>query len=306
MTARPQPRCAVIGVVGRASVGKSTLVNRLVGEKISIVSPVPQTTRNTIRGVLTDRRGQLVLVDTPGLHKSESPLGTLMNRMARHAAANADALLLVFDGSHPPAIEDDGWMRRALFAEQPVVCFVNQCDRDGFDAARYEALWHRVEQEKGTARAVRWIPGSACRGDNLPALADALFGLAAPAPALLFPPDTVTDYPRRLAIADVVREKLFDKLQQELPHEVGVRVDEIREQGRAWRAEVSILVARPSQKPIVIGPKGRTLRHVKRAAGPEIGAMFDADVELALWVRVEKDWPRNFWLLRQMGYAGER
>lgn len=103
--------CCMIGVVGRTNVGKSTLINQIVGEKISIVTPVVQTTRNTIRGVLTEPRGQIVLVDTPGLHKAEGTLGTLMNRMARQAAANVDALLVVFDGSCAPEIEDDGWMR---------------------------------------------------------------------------------------------------------------------------------------------------------------------------------------------------
>ena len=303
---KPSHRCAVIGIVGRTNVGKSTLVNQLVGEKISIVSPVVQTTRNTIRGMLTDARGQLVFVDTPGLHKSESTLGTLMNRMARHAAANVDALLVVFDGNHEPEIEDDGWMRRALFAEQPCVFFLNKSDLTPSYAASYRELWARIQEEKKQTREVPCLRGSAESGDGLKPLTETLFGLATPTEELLFAADTVTDYPRRLAIADVIREKLFAKIYEEVPHEVGVRVDEIEETDKTWRVAATIMVNRPSQKGIVVGPKGRTLRYVRRLAEPEIGGMFGVTVELTLWVKVEKAWMKNFWILREMGYAGGR
>lgn len=299
-----QPRCAVIGVVGRTNSGKSTLVNRLVGEKVSIVSPVVQTTRNTIRGILTEPRGQLVFMDTPGLHKSESTLGTLMNRMARQAAAGVDVVLLVIDGSHPPQIEDDGWMRRVLVADQPCVILLNQNDRQPFLAAEYAALWEKIQREKNQTRALPQLTTSAVTGDGLPALLDTLFGLSVPHPDYLFPPDTVTDFPRKLAIADLIREKLFAKLHQEVPHEIAVLVDQIEEQPGAWHVSASILVNRPSQKPIVIGLKGRTLRYVQRAAVPELSTMFDVKIDLTLWVKVEKNWMKNFWILRQLGYAG--
>jgi GTP-binding protein Era len=301
----PAKRCAVIGVVGRTNVGKSTLVNQLVGEKISIVSPVVQTTRNTIRGVLTEPRGQLVFVDTPGLHKSESQLGTLMNRMARHAAANVDALLVVFDGSCEPQIEDDGWMRRALFAEQPCVFFLNKSDMTPSCAPAYRELWDKVQQEKGKTREVPCLRGSAESGDGLRELVQALFGFTSPTEQLLYDPETLTDYPRKLAIADVIREKLFAKIYEEVPHEVGVRVDAIEEHDKQWHVTVTIFVNRASQKGFVLGPKGRTLRYVRRLAEPELSGMFGVEVELQIWVKVEKNWMKNFWLLREMGYAGE-
>jgi len=298
-------RCAIIGVVGRTNAGKSTLINQLVGEKISIVSPVVQTTRNTIRGVLTEERGQLVFVDTPGLHKSESTLGTLMNRMARHAAANVDVLLVVFDGNHAPEIEDDGWMRRALFAEQPCIFMLNKADLTPSYAGAYKELWEKIQKEKQHTREISCLRASAESGDGLKPLVDALFGLATPSEELLFPADTVTDYPRRLAIADVIREKLFAKIYQEVPHEVGVRVDEIQESEGKWVVSATIMVNRPSQKGIVVGLKGRTLRYVRRLAEPEIGSMFGVTVELVFWVKVERNWMKNFWILREMGYAGE-
>lgn len=301
---KPALRCAVIGVVGRTNAGKSSLVNRLVGEKISMVSPVVQSTRNTIRGVLTEVRGQLVFVDTPGLHKSESTLGTLMNRMARHAAANVDALLVVFDGNHAPEIEDDGWMRRALFAEQPCVFFLSKSDLTPSYAAAYRELWDQIQKEKQHTREVVCLRGSGESGEGLPELLTTLFGLATPTEELLFEADTVTDYPRKLAMADVIREKLFAKIYEEVPHEVGVRVDDIEEADKTWKVSATILVNRPSQKGIVVGLKGRTLRYVRRLAEPEIGSMFGVTVELTLWVKVEKGWMKNFWILRDLGYAG--
>lgn len=306
MPTEPAHRCAVIGIVGRTNVGKSTLINRLVGEKVSIVSPVEQTTRNTIRGILTEPRGQLVLVDTPGLHKSEGQLGTLMNRMARQAAANVDALLVIFDDSHAPELEDEGWMRRILFAEQPCVFFLNKTDRTPSYTAQYRDRWEQIQREKQQTRELPCLRGSSQSGEGIPELLDALFTLATPSEALLYPADTVTDYPRRLAIADIIREKLLEKVYQELPHAIGVRVDEILESAGSWKVSATILVNRPSQKGLVIGPKGRLLRYVKRRAEPEIGEVFGVPVELELWVRVEKDWAKNFWHLRQMGYAGER
>ncbi|MDD5704524.1 MAG: GTPase Era [Kiritimatiellae bacterium] len=302
--ARSRTRCAVVGVIGRTNSGKSTLVNRLLGEKISIVSPVVQTTRNTIRGILDERRGQLVLVDTPGLHKAETKLGSLINRMARHAAANVDMLVLVLDGSQPPRIEDDGWMRRLLSAEQPCFFLLNKCDRPGTHAEDYRLLWQRIQDEKGERREVLCLRASAATGEGLASLVDALFEAAQPGERL-YDRNTLTDYPRRLAIADAIREKYLMKLRGELPHELGVRVDDLRELPEAWAVEVSLLVNRPSQKPIVIGEKGRMLRDAQRAAERELSEQFGTDVKLSLRVKVEKNWMTNTWILRQMGYAGE-
>ncbi|MDD3545925.1 MAG: GTPase Era [Kiritimatiellae bacterium] len=297
--------CAVVGIVGRTNSGKSTLLNRIVGEKVSIVSPVAQTTRNTVRGILTEPRGQLVFIDTPGLHKSESALGTLMNRMARQASAGVDILTVVFDGGERPHLEDDGWMRRALYAEQPVIFVLNKNDCNPFYEAAFKDMWTAIQDEKQITREVSWIKTSAIKASGTAELMQQLFALAKPSPDYLFPDDVVTDYPRKLAIADVIREKFLARLREEVPHEMGVKVDHIDESPDKWIVQATVYVNRPSQKGIVIGPKGRTLKYVRHCAEPELSEIFGVKVSLELWVKIEKAWMKNFWLLQQMGYAGK-
>ena len=304
--ASPSKRCAVVGIVGRTNTGKSTLLNRMVGEKVSIVSPVVQTTRNTIRGILTDDKGQLVFIDTPGLHKSQGTLGTLMNRMARQASAGVDLLLVVFDGGNRPHLEDDGWMRRALHAEQPVIFALNKSDQSPFYEEAFKDLWQSIQAEKQIQRDVMWVKTSAIHPAGAVDLIDLLYTLAKPSEEYLFPEDIVTDYPRKLAIADVIREKFLSRLHDELPHELGVKVEQIDETSSAWAVSATVYVNRNSQKGIVIGPKGRTLKYVKQCAEPELSDVFGVKVSLELWVKVEKEWMKIFWLLQQLGYAGER
>ena len=299
-------KCATVGIVGRTNGGKSTLVNHLVGEKVSIVSPVVQTTRNTIRAILDEPRGQLVLTDTPGLHKAESKLGTLINKMARQAAANVEALVVVFDASEKPRLEDEGWMRRILGEEtpRPYIFFMNKCDRDELFIDDFRALWKSLQEETGVVREVRVIQGSAATGEGCDTLLDVLFEIAKPGERH-YDPDMLSDYPRRLAMADIVREKIFLTLKDELPHEVGVRVDSFREYPGKWHVEISLLVTRDSQKPIVIGPNGKTIRRIRLAAQKEIAEQYGVEVALELWVKVDKHWTTNNYTLRQMGYIGE-
>ena len=304
-------KVATVAVVGRTNAGKSTLVNALVGEKVSIVSPVEQTTRNTIRGIVADPRGQLVLLDTPGLHKAVGTLGTLLNRMARRSAAGTDITCVVFDASQEPQLEDIGWMQRVAKEKPEKVVFVlNKADKSPFFEKMFRDAWQEacgtsgsseLELEKGTIPL--WVKSiSTTEGGAKPVL-DALFGFAEEG-ELLFDEDIVTDYPRKLAIADVIREKYLAHLHQELPHELGIIVKRVIDEGSRWKSEAEVLVNRPSQKPIVIGRAASTIKAVRKAAERELKEVFGVPVSLELWVNVEPNWMKNQKLLAEMGYLG--
>ncbi|MBQ0032152.1 MAG: GTPase Era [bacterium] len=324
-------KVAVVGIVGRTNAGKSTLVNRLVGEKVSIVSPVEQTTRNTVRGIVSDPRGQLVLLDTPGLHKAVGTLGKLLNRMARRSAAGTDITCVVFDAAQEPQLEDIGWMQR-IAKERPekVVFVLNKADRAPFFESMYRDVWaecckvsgfqsFKVEDGGGaetlkpcdseTLKPV-WTKAISTTEGGANAVMDALFGFAEEGEPL-FDDDIVTDYPRKLAIADSIREKYLAKMHQEVPHEMGILVKRIREvkvkgegEGR-WEVDVEVLVNRASQKPIVIGKGAETVKYVRKCAERELSDVFGVRVALEIWVRVEPNWMKNERLLAEMGYLGE-
>jgi GTP-binding protein Era len=304
-------KVAIVGIVGRTNAGKSTLVNQLVGEKVSIVSPVEQTTRNTVRGIVADPRGQLVLLDTPGLHKAVGTLGTLLNRMARRSAAGTDITCVVFDAAQEPQLEDVGWMQRvAKEAPGKIVFVLNKADRKPFFRTMFEDAWKEAlanRPDATSSQAVEpvpvWTECSAITCEGAKPVMDALFALAEEGEPL-FPEDVVTDYPRKLAIADVIREKFLSKLHQELPHELGVFVKDIAESKGRWEVTADVLVNRPSQKPIVIGRAAQTIKFARKAAERELSDMFGVKVAIELWVRVEPNWMKNNRLLTDMGYMG--
>ena len=302
-------KVAVIGVVGRTNAGKSTLVNQLVGEKVSIVSPVEQTTRNTVRGIVSDPRGQLVLLDTPGLHKAVGTLGTLLNRMARRSAAGTDVTCVVFDAAQEPQLEDIGWMQRVAKERPSKVVFVlNKADRSPFFETMYREAWAEIVGFAPLTFQLSWVKAIATTAGGAKAVKDALFDFAEEGEPL-FDDDIVTDYPRKLAIADSIREKYLAKMHQEVPHEMGILVKKIREVGKGkgeevWEVDVDVLVNRASQKPIVIGKGATTVKYVRKCAERELSDIFGVKVELAIWVRVEPNWMKNERLLTEMGYLG--
>ena len=293
-------KSAIVGVVGRTNAGKSTLVNALVGEKVSIVSPVEQTTRNTVRGIVADPRGQLVLLDTPGLHKAVGTLGTLLNRMARRSAAGTDITCVVFDAAEEPQLEDIGWMQR-IAKEKPekVVFVLNKADRSPF----FETMFRDAWREAGGSEGPTWVKCIATTEGGAKPVLEALFALAEEGEKL-FDDDIVTDYPRKLAIADSIREKYLAKLHGEVPHEMGVVVTKLRESDSRWEVEVSVLVNRASQKPIVIGRGAETVKYVRKCAERALSDVFGVKVAMEIWVKVEPNWMNHKRLLTEMGYLG--
>ena len=295
-------KAGIVSIVGRTNVGKSTLVNHLLGEKVSIVSDTVQTTRNLIRAILTESRGQVVFLDTPGVHKAKGDLGKNLNKTARSAVDGVDAILLVLDRSKKPELEDDGWFRRIARENVPCIIAFNKSDLHYDRSADYKTLWDEIKVEKESDTEPVWTSVSALHGDGMPALLDTFFEIMPVGPAL-FPDDVLTDYPRKLNIADVIREKLFYRLHDELPHAVAVWIEDIDEQEKKWVVDASIFVERHSQKGIVIGDKGRQLKWVREQAEKELYEMYGVRFKLKLWVKVEKNWRKNFWMLKKFGYA---
>jgi GTP-binding protein Era len=298
----PIGKAGIVAIVGRTNVGKSTLVNHLLGEKVSIVSDTVQTTRNVIRAILTEERGQLVFLDTPGVHKAQGDMGKNLNKAARSAVQGVDTILLVLDASSKPELEDDGWFRRITREEAPCIIALNKSDRTYDCSEQYKTMWEEIKVDRESDKEVQWMNISALQGINMPELLASMFTLIPEGPAL-FPDDILTDYPRKLNIADVVREKYFHRLEQELPHALAIWVEEIHEGEKKWTVDISIMVERHSQKGIVIGDKGRLIKWVREQAEKELYEMYGVRFKLNLWVKVEKNWRKNFWILKKLGYA---
>jgi len=265
---------------------------------------VAQTTRNLVRAILTEGRGQVVFLDTPGTHTSgKKELNQKMNKIARTSTEGVDAVMLVVDRAVKPALEVDGWMRRlAKETDIRLVFVLNKCDRPDKAADEVKTSWREIAEQKGCVLDPEWLEVSADSGEGVDHLRDRLME-AMPEGPYLFPEDMVSDFPRKLAIADIIREKFFHRLRQELPHSVAVWVEHLDDSGPDWKIEAHVYVRQHSQKGMVIGKKGRVLKAVRGEAASEIHEIYGPHVRLTLVVKVEKDWDKNFWILRKLGYA---
>jgi len=287
-----------ISVVGRPNVGKSTLVNALVGQKVAITSSRPQTTRNTIRGVLNieEPPAQFVFIDTPGLHKPKNALGERLNKLVYGSLAESDVNLFVLDATQKIGPGDRLIAERVAAAGTPVVVVVNKVDRAAPDQIGDQLT------EAAVWDFAAYVPVSALKGDGLDRVLSELTPLLAEGPQF-FPPDMKSDQPDELLAGEVVREKYLARLTEELPHSLAVVVDELttRKNGTVYIA-ASVYVERDSQKGIVIGKGGSLLRTVGAAARRELETIFGADVFLDLRVKVERDWQRREQLLDRLGF----
>jgi GTP-binding protein Era len=287
-----------ISVVGRPNVGKSTLVNALVGQKVAITSARPQTTRNTIRGVLNveEPPTQFVFIDTPGLHKPKNALGERLNKLVYGTLAESDVILFVLDATQKIGPGDRLIAERVAEAGTPVVVVVNKVDR-----ASAEQIGEQLT-EAAVWDLTAYVPVSALKGDGLERVLAELTPLMAEGPQF-FPPDMTSDQPDELLAAEVVREKYLARLTEELPHSLAVVVEELttRKNGTVYIA-ANVYVERDSQKGIVIGKGGALLRAVGAAARRELETIFGADVFLDLRVKVERDWQRREQLLDRLGF----
>ncbi|MGA9750734.1 MAG: GTPase Era [Acidobacteriota bacterium] len=294
-------RSGFIAVVGRTNVGKSTLVNGLVGEKVAIVTPKPQTTRNVIRGILNEARGQMVFLDTPGLHKPRTRMNQNMVRQALESVEGVDAVLWMVDASHPWQAEEERLAAHLAKAGQPMVVAVNKIDTLG----SRESVLPVLSDLAARLPECTLYPLSALDPSHFPGLLDLLFPLL-PEGEPLFPSELYTDQPERQLVAEVVREHVFSHTFQEVPHCVGVLVesfDEAGEEGGKVTLHCAILVERESQKPILIGKGGQNLKAIGMGARKELQRILGCGVELRLFVKVRPDWREDASILREMGLA---
>lgn len=290
-------RCGTIGITGRPNTGKSSLLNRFIGQKISIVSRKAQTTRHLVRGILTTPGCQYVFVDSPGyqtLH--DNVLNKSLNRRAAEAARDADVVLWVIEA--PKILEADRALLARIPAASKVIAVANKVDLVK-DRERLLPFLERVAKERAFHAIV---PVSAKSGKNVEELLRVIRD-ALPRAEAMYPEDQMTDRDERFFASELVREKLFRELGDELPYSCEVAIDSFKEEGALRRIEATIWVDRESHKPIVIGDKGERLKRVGTAARKDMEQLFDGKVYLGLWVKVKRGWTDDARALRTFGYG---
>ncbi len=289
-------RSGFISVVGRPNVGKSTLVNALVGEKVAITSPRPQTTRNTIRGIRNDEDTQIVFVDTPGLHKPRTALGNRLNRLVYGSLEETDGVLLVLDATQRIGPGDRRIAERLREARATVIVVINKVD-----IAKKERILEQLGEASEWGFSA-YVPVSARDGDGIDRVLGEIEPLLEEGPQF-FPTDVHMDQPEKIYAAELIREKFLRRLREELPHSLAILVDEIsvRDNGTTYVAATAY-VERKSQKGIVIGKGGAQLRDVGAEAREDLERFFGGPVFLDIHVRVEDDWQRRDDTLDRLGF----
>jgi GTPase len=291
-------RSGFVALIGRPNVGKSTLLNQLVGEKVAITSPVAQTTRNRLRAILTTPTAQLVLVDTPGIHKPHHLLGERLVQSARRAIGEVDVVLLLVDGSEP-AGRGDGFIVELLqHLRAPVHVALNK--NDLVNPERAEEL----AQSYGEL-VPDWPlhPVSALNGAGTSELVAALAADLPEGPHL-YPPDAVSDQPEQLLLAELIREQVLHHTREEIPHSVAVQIERIVDDGPRTAVLATVLVERSSQKGILIGKGGSMLKEIGSGARQQMQKLIDGPVYLELFVKVVPNWRRSAARLSELGYTG--
>ena len=288
-------KSALVGIVGRPSAGKSTLINRLCGAKVSIVSPVPQTTRNRVRGILNRPEGQLVFMDTPGFHLSEKKLNKYLTDLVSVTLGDSDIVLYLVDGTRSVGDEERALLQKIRLTGKPCIAAINKCDRKLFDRKEIRSTI------SGSLPGATIHEVSALEGGGVEALVAALLAMA-PEGDQLYPAEFYTDQDPEFRIAEIVREKAIAQTRAELPHALYVRLEDMEMSGDGERLHVRgfILVERESQKGIVVGRAGDKIRAIVAEAEQELRGIFPYPVDLDIRVKVDKDWRKRDPLLKKM------
>ncbi len=289
-------KAGFVAVVGRPNVGKSTLSNRIIGQKISITSNKPQTTRNRIRTVYTDKRGQIVFLDTPGIHKAKNRLGEYMLSAAKRSVSEVDLILWLVEADVKIG-PGDRQIAQSLSAQKtPVILVINKTD-----TKKPEEIFAVIDAFKDLCDFSEIVPVSAIRGDNVDELVDVIFSYL-PEGVPFFDEDTVTDQPVRQIVAELIREKALKCLNDEIPHGIAVTVETMDYDSSIVNINATIICEKDSHKGMIIGKGGAMLKKIGSAARYEIEDLLEMHANLKLWVKVRKDWRDSDILLKNFGY----
>lgn len=291
-----------VSIIGRPNVGKSTFLNRVIGQKIAIMSDKPQTTRNKVQGVLTQENSQIIFIDTPGIHKPKHKLGEFMLKVSRNALKEVDIIMFMVNAEQELGKGDEFIMEMLEGNDTPVFLVINKIDQ-----IHPDQLVGIIDSYKEKYDFAEIIPISALQGNNVEQLL-ATINKYLPEGPQYYPADQVTDHPERFIISELIREKVLHLTREEIPHSVAVVIDKIKrdeENENMIRVQATIMVERDSQKGIVIGKKGALLKQVGTEARKDIEMLLGSKVYLELWVKVQKDWRNKQTHLRDFGFRDD-
>ena len=288
-----------VTIIGRPNVGKSTLMNHLIGQKIAITSNKPQTTRNRIQTVYTDmERGQIVFVDTPGIHHAKNKLGEYMVKVAKTSMKDVDVILWLVEPDTSIGSGDQEIAKQLSDVDIPIILVINKVD-----TVPREKILEVIATYKELLDFAEIVPLSALRGQNCDELVNCLFQYLPEGP-MFYDEDTVTDQPERQIVAEIIREKSLHALNEEVPHGIAVSIDQMKKRKgkRLYDIDATIICERDSHKGIIIGKQGAMLKKIGSNARFEIERLLDSKVNLKLWVKVKKDWRDSDFLIQNFGY----
>ncbi|MBQ8327546.1 MAG: GTPase Era [Lachnospiraceae bacterium] len=287
-------------LIGRPNVGKSTLMNRLIGQKIAITSNKPQTTRNKIQTVYTDEQGQIVFLDTPGIHKAKNKLGDYMVGVAENTLNEVDVILWLVEPTNYIGAGERHIIDKLKNTKTPVILVINK-----IDTVKKEQVFEYIDTYRKELDFAEIVPVSAAKGDNTKELMKCIFKYLPYGPAF-YDEDTITDQPERQIVAELIREKALRSLEDEIPHGIAVAIDSMKFTKKIVNIDATIVCERDSHKGIIIGKQGSMLKKIGTLARKEIEELLEMQVNLQLWVKVKKDWRDSDFMLKNFGYHNDR
>lgn len=294
-----QKKSGFVSIIGRPNVGKSTLMNQIIGQKVAITSDKPQTTRNRIQTVYTDDVMQIVFVDTPGIHKSKNKLGDYMVNTAKSTLNEADVILWLVEPTDYIGAGEKSIIENLKQVNTPIILVINK-----IDMVKKEELLHIIDTYRTELQFAEVVPVSALKGKNTDTLLECI-GKYLPYGPWFYEPDTLTDQPERQIVAELIREKALRCLEDEIPHGIAVAIDTMKFSKKMAEIEATIVCERDSHKGIIIGKGGQMLKKIGSQARADIERMLDVKVNLKIWVKVKKDWRDSDFMLKNFGFQSK-